>query len=107
MSQTKNKKITALVTIILIILISTPFLSLGCGKEVSVNDREEYPTTDSLCSLFDELDNKVNNGEGYSKYLNIDGFPTGALLAWSESYLMQAYADMYRATGDIKYLDKL
>ncbi|MEA3432364.1 MAG: hypothetical protein U9R01_06825, partial [candidate division WOR-3 bacterium] len=28
-------------------------------------------------------------------------------LAWSESYLMQAYADMYRATGDIKYLDKL
>jgi len=56
---------------------------------------------------FDELDNKINEGKGYSEDLNTDGFPTGTLLAWSESYLMQAYATMYRATGDIKYLDKL
>ncbi len=63
--------------------------------------------TTGIIQLFDELDNKVNNGKGYSNYLNTDGFPTGALLAWSESYLMQAYANMYRATGDIKYLNKL
>lgn len=60
-----------------------------------------------LIQLFDKLDSKVNNGKGYSEYLNTDGFPTGALLAWSESYLMQGYANMYRATGDEKYLRKL
>jgi len=57
--------------------------------------------------IFDHLDSQVNNGDGYKDYLNPDGFPTGALLAWSESYLMQAYAEMFRATGDEKYLDKL
>ena len=60
-----------------------------------------------LYVLFNELDVAVNSGEGYSNYLNADGFPTGALLAWSESYLLQAYANMYRATDKTKYLDKL
>jgi len=57
--------------------------------------------------LFDKLDAAVKKGEGYSRYLNTDGFPTGALLAWSESYLLQAYVNMYRAVGKKKYLDKL
>jgi len=61
----------------------------------------------SLQEVFDELDQSVNEGRGYKDYLNPDGFPTGALLAWSESYLMQAYADMFRATGDKHYLYKL
>lgn len=61
----------------------------------------------SLREVFDELDMTVNEGAGYKDFLNPDGFPTGALLAWSESYLMQAYAEMFRATGDEYYLNKL
>lgn len=61
----------------------------------------------TLVRLFDELDLAVNKGAGYKEFVNPDGFPTAALLAWSESYLMQAYAEMLRATGDERYLDKL
>lgn len=57
--------------------------------------------------VFEELDTSVNEGKGYKDYINSDGFPTGALLAWSESYLTQAYAEIFRATGDEGYLDKL
>ncbi len=62
---------------------------------------------ESLQEAFDVLDHAVNEGKGYKDFLNPAGFPTGALLAWSESYLMQAYAEMFRATGDERYLDKL
>jgi len=62
---------------------------------------------ESLKKVFDKLDKRVNEGKGYQDYLNPDGFPTGALLAWSQSYLMQGYAEMFRATGDEYYLDKL
>lgn len=61
----------------------------------------------SLREVFDALDQQVNEGRGYKDNLNTDGFPTGALLAWSESYLMQSYAEMFRATRDENYLDKL
>lgn len=60
-----------------------------------------------LQKVFDKIDFAVNNGQGYKNYLNPDGFPTGAILAWSESYLMQSYAEMFRATGNKRYLDKL
>jgi len=108
---TKSKRVIALVTIIIVLIGVALF-----GFKISVH--EHYlsikfskkfvsPSFSYMCSLFDKLDSKVNNGKGYSEYLNIDGFPTGALLAWSGSYLMQSYANMYRATGNIKYLDKL
>ena len=61
-----------------------------------------------LCQRFyDALDGAVSDGSGYSNHHNPDGFPTGALLAWSESYLMQSYAEMYRATGEIRYVQSL
>jgi len=99
-----------LVLVSVILLCTTPLIT-GCAKKYYISSRiknsaDEY-TASQLCRLFDELDDKVNEGKGYSKCLNTDGFPTGALLAWSESYLMQAYANMYKATGDVKYLDKL
>lgn len=54
-----------------------------------------------LLSKFNDFDLVTNNGDGYSKYTN----ETGAL-AWSESYILDAYLDMYEATRDDKYLDK-
>lgn len=112
MSQiTKSKRVIALVTVIIVLIGIALLISRlvyvrsscqhGFQKEF-VSQNFSY-----MCSLFDELDSKVNKGKGYSEYLNTDGFPTGALLAWSESYLMQAYANMYRATGDVKYMHQL
>lgn len=101
----KKRAVKAITLGIVIAFIIFP---LGIWGFLARNKRVE-PTIDrnALIQLFDELDQKVNNGKGYSDYLNTDGFPTGALLAWSESYLMQAYANMYRATGNMKYMDKL
>ncbi|MBE0603187.1 MAG: hypothetical protein IH611_06105 [Deltaproteobacteria bacterium] len=52
-------------------------------------------------NLFDTLDAAINNGEGYGSYNNASG-----TLAWAESYLLEAYLDMYEATKDNAYLDK-
>ncbi len=58
--------------------------------------------TDSLTVRFDKIDNHLNNGMGYTNVLgNTSGY------AWGESYVLSAYIDMYRATGDTLYLDKL
>jgi len=95
-------------TIILIIL-SLVFLGLGYLFLAANNQPAMMIDIDKekLIEIFEELDHGVNQGRGYSEYLNTDGFPTGALLAWSESYLMQGYVNMYKATGDVKYLDRL
>jgi len=111
MSKIDNNKINLklfLISMLFILIVSNLENSTIKAEELYPynNEKEEYSTA-YLCSLFDDLDNKVNNGKGYSEYLNIDGFPTGALLAWSESHLMQGYVNMFRATSDIKYLDKL
>jgi hypothetical protein len=82
-----------------------------CEDEVIYSSQKslEYSSTrlQSQQEVFDDLDQRVNEGRGYKDYLKPDGFPTWALLAWSESYLMQAYAEMFRATGGRRYLDKL
>jgi hypothetical protein len=49
---------------------------------------------------FDVLDQAINNGDGYSKSTNEEG-----TLAWAESYLLEAYLDMYEVTNDSRYLD--
>ncbi len=49
---------------------------------------------------FDKADTALNNGNGYKNGL-------GGLLAWGESYIMLSYVEMYRATKDTCYLDKL
>lgn len=54
-----------------------------------------------MISKFVQLDNAINAGEGYSKSTN-----EGGALSWAESYLLEAYLDMYSATGDRKWLDK-
>jgi hypothetical protein len=50
--------------------------------------------------VFDRLDRSINDG---------NGFKSGAAneIAWGECYIMLAYLDMYRVTGDTYYLDKL
>ncbi len=56
----------------------------------------------NLRSLFERMDANLNNGQGYSSSLNTKG-----TLAWGEGYLLMAYVDMYRSTGDRSWLDKL
>jgi hypothetical protein len=51
---------------------------------------------------FDRSDAAIFGGRGYSESRN----PNGEL-AWNESYLLMAYVDMYRATGDTAYLSHL
>ncbi len=72
----------------LLLLFSTP----ASAKEDSKS---------RLAERFDSLDLAINNGNGYGKETNEDGN-----LAWAESYLLEAYLDMYEATGKIKYLKK-
>ena len=81
-------------------------LAAGCSQRSEPSARSNQLLL-QLQLVFDDLDNAINEGKGYKDFLNSDGFPTGALLAWSESYLMQAYAEMFQATGDERYLDKL
>ncbi len=97
-------------------LVISSFIICNCTKVASPNKPEIKAQSDtlenrysaiSLNNLFDLFDSKVNQGKGYSEYVNSEGFPSTSLLAWSESYLMQGYANMYEASGDIKYLDKL
>lgn len=47
----------------------------------------------------------LNGGQGYSRFVGNNGFPTGHLLAWSEAYLQRGYLVLYRNTGDAAYLD--
>jgi len=98
-------KIWVVAITILIGLLITQFSQDRASNTAEMERRDS--SIAQLKEVFDRLDSQVNNGDGYKDYLNPDGFPTGALLAWSESYLMQAYAEIFRATGDEKYLDKL
>lgn len=49
---------------------------------------------------FDKADAAFNDGNGFKNEL-------GDKLAWGESYVMLSYVEMYRATRDTHYLDKL
>lgn len=53
-------------------------------------------------ALFNRLDAALNQGHGCSASLNVDG-----ALAWGQSYLQEAYVEMYRATRNTRYLDEL
>lgn len=72
-------------------------LLLFLGADV----RAETLSKDGMRSLFDTLDEAIQGGEGYSADTNDAG-----MLAWSESYLLEAYLDMYEATRDDKYLTR-
>jgi len=70
---------------------------LDQGKEAGVTVKQDQHINRAL---FDKLDKSINNGDGYKTGL-------GGILAWGESYIMLSYVQMYRATGDTYYLDKL
>lgn len=107
----RHNSLALLMLVVFGLTLLSPNFSVCCEDEVMHSSQEplEYSAArmQFLQEVFDDLDQGVNEGRGYKDYLNTDGFPTGALLAWSESYLMQAYAEMFRATGDGRYLDKL
>ena len=52
--------------------------------------------------VFDAADLSINNGDGFK-----DADNSNRLLTWGEAYIMSSYAQMYRATQDTYYLDKL
>src|SRR5579872_2467853 len=60
------------------------------------------PAPEDYTARFDNMDERINNGRGFSESLNGSG-----TLAWSEGLILQSYAEMYRATGDTAYLDRL
>jgi len=62
---------------------------------------EKIDIINLIIDKFNEIDKNINNGEGYSFYLNDQGF-----LAWGESYILESYIEMYLATNDLYYLNK-
>ena len=81
-----------------VITCSIFFLKALTNFVVTLDEKKQ------LIIEFDERDNSLNNGEGYSNYsiFNEDG-----TLAWGQSYLLNAYIDMYEVTKDIKYIQKI
>lgn len=53
----------------------------------------------SFRRAFDQADQALDGGKGYKDANNEQG-----LLGWGESYVMMAYAAMFRATGEPRYL---
>ena len=78
---------------IIIYLLFIPWSdSIALGQDYS---------KDWLIAKFNTLDNAINHGEGYGNDTN-----EFAVLAWGESYILQAYLDMYQATKNKKYIEK-
>ncbi len=63
---------------------------------------QKTTNTTDYASMFDRLDEQLNNGHGYIGDSNRAGS-----LAWGEGYVLDAYVQMYRATGDRGYLSKM
>jgi len=91
-------------------LNSTEVLSLYCATE-SVQPAAFNPCAHCVdlsgearefCINFSQNDSRINNGNGYKNYYNLNGS-----LAHGETYIMRGYIDMYNATNDTYYLDKL
>lgn len=79
----------SLLLVISIILFAKP------SVYAAINDRP------SFIAKFEILDHSTNKGERYSTYTNENG-----ALAWCESYLLEAYLDMYEATNNTTYLER-
>lgn len=52
-------------------------------------------------AAFDRLEANFNDGWGHALHDNDNGD-----LAWHEGYLMQAYLQLYRGTGEVRYLQR-
>ena len=97
---------TKLFPLLIIVFIFSVIILLFLQRSY-LKSSNAIPSKEYLVNLFDNLDRQVNHGKGYSEFANNKGFPTGAILAWSESYLLQSYANMYIATKQEKYLIKM
>lgn len=74
----------------------------GCPASCYLASNQALPfTKDRIIKRFDEMDAALGGGEGYSKSNNDNGN-----FSWAQSYLLEAYLDMYEATKDIKYIKK-
>lgn len=77
-----------------IILALTLFFSLTAPIGAAEVDK------DWLVAKYKALDLAINKGEGFSQTTNERGN-----LAWAQSYLLEAYLDMYQGTGDKTWID--
>lgn len=83
--------------------IAAAFLiALSLLNAVSATGQPATPGSPDFRQRFDRSDSAINGGRGYSEARN-----TGGQLGWSESYLLVGYVEMYRATGDTAYLQRL
>ena len=80
-----------------VITVLWVFFHIGTATIVS-SGQEPSPWPDR--QAFDRMDRALNDGNGFKTSL-------GGVLAWGESYIMLAYVEMYQATKDTVYLDKL
>ena len=78
-----------------LVFIVTVFICLVISS-AQAKSLEEYR------NIFDTIDNRINNGNGYKESDNLNN-----KLGWTESRIMMAYAEMYYNTKDNYYLDKL
>jgi len=107
MKQSQNSKPISRRGFIENLAATSVIFSLGTQSLTSAGSAQEKPAEAAVQkgrhinrALFDKLDKSINNGDGYKT-------GRGGILAWGESYIMLSYMQMYRATGDTYYLDKL
>jgi hypothetical protein len=82
--------------------LSLPFAVMVIGIAYGIHSAYCQEDIGDYIARFERMDKQINNGRGFSDALNNKG-----ALAWGESYILQSYVEMYRATDDTAYLDRL
>lgn len=85
----------------ILFLLFIQIFTIFTTVEIQLPQNTTANSKTKLVQEFERLDLALNNGQGYSNYFNENGS-----LAWGESYLLEAYLDMYTATDSIYYLEK-
>jgi hypothetical protein len=83
--------------LLLLLLLSSHSVTVTAATTVTVPTKNP-----DYVALFNQFDASFNNGEAYSNTDNTSGS-----LGWGQGYFQLAYIQMYRATSDTQYLDKL
>jgi hypothetical protein len=68
----------------------------GCG-----NGFFESLDAQGWLQAYEVIDMRINSGQGYASCLDTIGY-----LSWRESRILESYLNVYRATGDVKWIEK-
>ena len=82
------------------LLIVSAILSISFKAECSGRFFESLNAQNWL-QAYEAIDMQINSGQGYASCLDTIGY-----LSWRESRILESYLNVYRATGDVKWIEK-